>query len=96
MAWRYRDRETKTLASYADYRRSVTQGGTRFERFSDATWRVKGRKPEGSDEIPKGGTFKALPPSQAPRDYYEWEQAMMGQDFEEAEYDTEYETGVDY
>jgi hypothetical protein len=40
MAWRYRNRETKQLASAADYKRSRSQGGTKFERFSDAKWKV--------------------------------------------------------
>lgn len=42
MAWRYRDRITKSFVDTATYNRSRSHGGTKFERVSDAHWKSSG------------------------------------------------------
>lgn len=110
MAWRYRNRVTKALVDSATYHRSRSQGGTKFERFSDAKWRTsKGAR--GSSErkqtLKSARTQSSGSLAKAPQTPAEFERM-----FEEKikkmskkrraklyreEYDgPEYETGVDY
>jgi hypothetical protein len=110
MAWRYRNRVTKALVDSATYHRSRSQGGTKFERFSDAKWRTsRGRAGKSLPKKPTGGSKpKASPSAKAPQTPAEFERMFEEKklkkmskkrraEFYQEEYDgPEYETGVDY
>lgn len=111
MAWRYRNRETKQLVSASTYKRSSAQGGKKFERFSDAKWRVGATR---RGKAGKAGKEKSTPSestspgSKAPSTPEEFEKRLESElikklskkkraEFYEEEYEgPEYETGVDY
>lgn len=112
MAWRYRDRETKKFVSSANYNRSVKQGGKRFERFSNTSWHSKGRpqshskRPKKISRVETSGKAAGTSVLKVPSSQSEYERMMEAKlqklskkkraAFYDAEYDVEYETGVDY
>lgn len=89
MAWRYRDRITKSFVDTATYNRSRSRGGTKFERVSDAHWKSSGsvtRKTSGAkEEKNRGGrkgqaetrsnAGKNSKPSDAPKTFRELQEA---------------------